>query len=243
MTKALFKVLLVFLAALSIYFPTFANSVPAAAAPQPLAAVSIPIIQPLPVDDKTPALWLTGRASLVGGEVSSSKQQFRYAAERQVPFMTSEAEYQSRIDSGYFVRLEGPFMDVQARRPYALPSTVTFVVELSRDYYATGCGRLVVRDALRIKTEQPSNGSTYSVHPAGMAVDLRVRDISEVCESWMNSYLLEKEAAGKIDATREHWKMVRGQKVPNPHFHIVVPLEPRGPNLILIATNISVEAP
>ena len=234
---------LCFLAALLISHSAFANSVPTTAATQPVTAVSIPIIQPLPVDDKTPALWLIGRVSLVGGEVSSSEQQFRYAAEKQVPFMTSEADYQMRIASGYFVRLENPFMDVQARRPYVLPSTVAFVVELATEYYAAGCGRLVVRDALRITNEQPSNGSNYSVHPAGMAVDLRVRDIGEACESWMNNYLLEKEAEGRVDATREYWKMVRGQKVPNPHFHLVVPLEPRGPNIMHIATNFSVGAP
>jgi hypothetical protein len=243
MIKALFKVLLVFLAALSIYFPAFANSIPEDAATQPITVVSTPVIQPLPVDDKTPTLWLTGRVSLVGGQVSSSEQQFRYAAERQIPFMATEAEYQSRVSTGYFVRLESPFMDVHARRPYALASTVAFMTEMSEAYYSFGCGRLTVKDALRLSAERPSNGSVYSVHPSGMAVDLRVRDIGEACENWMNSYLLEKEAEGRVDATREYWKMVRGQKVPNPHFHLVVPLEPRGPNLMQIADNTSVGAP
>lgn len=217
----LFNGLLV-LAALLISHSAFANSVPTAATTQPITAVSIPVIQPLPVDDKTPYLWLTGRVSLVGGEVSSSQQQLGYAQEQQLPFMGTEAEYQTRISSGYFVRLESPFMEVHARRPYALPSTVVFVAELAREYYAAGCGLLVVKDALRLTSERPSNGSLYSVHPAGMAVDIRTKYIPTECADWLRAYTSQKEAEGKVDGTQE-WKPE--------HLHVVVPIEPRGPSI------------
>lgn len=234
MIKTLFKVLLVFLAVLFIYSPAYANSVPTAAATQPITAVSIPVIQPLPVDDKTPALWLIGRVSLVGGEVSSSQQQLGYAQKQQLPFMATEAEYQTRISSGYFIRLESPFMEVHARRPYALPSTVVFVAELAREYYDEGCGLLVVKDALRLTSERPSNGSLYSVHPAGMAVDIRTKYIPTECADWLRTYISQKEAEGKVDGTQE-WKPE--------HLHVVVPIEARGPSLQSQTTIASTGAP
>ncbi len=254
MIKALFKVLLVFLAVLFIYSPAFANSIPAAAAPQPTTTMSIPIIQPLPVDDKTPELWLMGRVSLVGGEVSSSKQQYLYAEQNEVPIITRD-NFSGLVTGEHLVRLEGPNVRLNTVRqrsgeftlklvPYVLPSTKDFVLQLAYEFGQQDCGELVVLDALRIVGDKmPDAASFFSVHLRGMAVDIRVRDIGERCETWMNTYLMEKEAEGKVDATREYWKMVRGQKVPNPHFHLVVPLEPRGPNLIQIADNTSVGAP
>ncbi len=233
MIKALFKVLLVFLAVLFIYSPAFANSVPTVM-PTPAETVSIPIIQPLPVNDKTPALWLMGRVSLVGGEVSSSEQQLGYALELQLPLITTDADYQARISSGYFIRLESPFMEVHARRPYALPSTVVFVAELAREYYNAGCGLLVVKDALRLTSERPSNGSLYSVHPAGMAVDIRTKYIPTECADWLRTYINQKEAEGKVDGTQE-WKPE--------HLHVVVPLQPRGPSLQSQTTIASAGAP
>jgi hypothetical protein len=223
MTKQLFNGLLV-LAALLIPSLSFANSVPITPTPsQPTDTVSIPVIQPLPVDDKLPALWLTGRVSLVGGEVSSSKQQFGYAMENQLPFMTNEADYETRIASGYFVRLEGPFLEVHAKRPYALPSTVAFATEMSVAYNTFGCGRLVIKDTLRLTTERPKNGSPESVHPAGMALDIRTKYIPVECADWLRTYISQKEAEGKVDGTQE-WKPE--------HLHIVVPLQPRGPSLL-----------
>lgn len=234
MIKLLFNGLLV-LAALLIPSLSFANSVPLAPVEsQPINSVSVPVIQPLPVDDKVPELWLTGRVSLVGGEVSSSKQQYHYALELKLPFMATESEYQAQIGSGYFIRLESPFMEVHAKRPYALPSTVFFVTEMAREYYVFGCGLLVVKDALRLIGERPRNGSLNSVHPAGMAVDIRTKYIPAECADWLRSYVIQKETEGKVDGTQE-WKPE--------HLHIVVPLQPRGPSLLQDAAAASVGAP
>jgi hypothetical protein len=209
---------------------------------EPTETVSVPIVQPPPAatpvtrlirGETCPPLptadqpWPALVASLVGGCQTTSEQQFRYAVARQVPFLNTEAEYPAHVASGRLVRLEGPFVHVLARRPYVLPSTAAFVNELATAYHSFGCGRLIIRDAFRLTTERPSNGSLYSVHPAGMAVDIRVNGIDEQCESWLTTYFLAKEAEGVVDATREYWKMVRRQRVSNPHFHIVVPPEPR----------------
>jgi hypothetical protein len=112
--------------------------------------------------------------------------------------------------------LEGPYIHSIAKRPYVLPSTFRFIERLSADYYAEGCGRLTITSASRLVSERPRNGSVYSVHPVGMAVDVRVNGIGEQCETWLNTYLLAKEALGEVDATREHRP---------PHYHLVVPIE------------------
>ncbi len=245
MTKRLINGLLV-LAALLTSTVSQANSEPVIPETvEPISTVSVPVIQPLPVDDKTPELWLTGRASLVGGEVSSSEQQFRYAEQSGVVIIMSD-NFDGLVRSGDLVRLEGPNIRLRSASviPYVLPSTKVFVLQLAHDFGQQGCGELVVNDALRVAGNvMPSAASSYSVHPRGMAVDIRVNGISEQCETWMNTYLMEKETEGKVDATREHWKVVRGQRVPNPHFHLVVPLQPRGPNLLQSAVAESVGAP
>jgi hypothetical protein len=234
MIKKLLNGLLV-LTALLIPSFSFANSMSEVPGENlPISVVSIPVVQSLPVDDKTPGLWLTGRVSLIGGEVSSSKQQYLYAEQKRVPIITRN-NFDELVESGDLVRLEGPNIQLGSDKvtPYVLPSSKNFVLQLAYEFGQQGCGRLVVLDALRIVGDKmPEAASFFSVHLRGMAVDIRVRDIGERCETWMNTYLLENEAAGKVDATREHWKVVRGEKVPNPHFHLVVPLEPRGPNLL-----------
>lgn len=234
MIKLLFKVLPI-LAALFISSPSLAQNEPASEVSTAVNFASIPMIQPLSVENKVPAVWLTGSVSLVGGEVSSSEQQYGYATEQHVPFMTSEALYQSSIQDGRLVLLAGPYLDVQAKRPFVLPSTAAFVRRLSAEYYAAGCGLLVVTDAARLTSERPWGSSIHSVHPAGMAVDIRTRYIPIECADWLRAYVSQMEAEGKVDGTQE-WKPE--------HLHLVVPLEPRGPYLVQVVepTN-PVEAP
>lgn len=247
MNKKLISGLLV-LAALLIPSLSFANSVPLAPVEiQPINSVSVPVIQPLPVDDKAPELWLTGRVSLVGGEVSSSKQQYLYAEQKKVPIIT-HGNFDELVGSGDLVKLGSPNIRLGSIKVklYVLPSTRDFVHQMADDFRLAGCGELVILDALRIVGDKmPDAASSFSVHLRGMAVDIRVRDIGERCETWMNTYLTEKEAEGKVDATREYWKVDKktGLRKPNPHFHLVVPLQPRGPSLLQDAAAASVGAP
>ncbi len=245
MTKRLINGLLVLAALLS---PTISWANPESNIPEtvaPISTVSVPVIQSLPVDDRTPELWLTGRVSLVGGEVSSSEQQYRYAEQSGAVIITSD-NFDELVRSGGLVKLEGPNIRLMSTRviQYVIPSTRDFVLQLAYEFGQQGCGELVVNDALRVAgNRMPSAASSFSVHPRGMAVDIRVNGIGERCETWMNTYLLQNEAEGKVDATREHWKVVRGQRVPNPHFHLVVPLQPRGPALLQSAQLESAGAP
>lgn len=181
--------------------------------------ISGEIVQSLP-DNSTP--WLDGRVSFVGGEITSSERQYQYAEANYIPFMRTEAQYQESIRSGRFVRLSHPHLDVGARRPYVLPSTASFIYSIVDEFYSAGCGNLRVNDATRLTRVQPSNASTFSVHAAGMALDLRVSTLSEYCHNVLSTLLQSAEANGLADSTREHWKLVGGVKVPNPHFHVVV---------------------
>lgn len=100
---------------------------------------------------------------------------------------------------------------VEVSFPYVLPEVHTYVARLAAQYSAH-CGEaLVVTSALRPKDEQPSNASTASVHPTGMAVDLSVS--SHRCIKWLEKALLTGENRGYLDATREQFP---------PHFHVVL---------------------
>ena len=94
--------------------------------------------------------------------------------------------------------------------PYAHPDLKQLISTLSRLYWRSCRAPLVVTSLTRPKREQPRNASHRSVHPAGIAVDLRVPP-SE-CRKWLRDTLSSWERAGLIEATRE--------KRP-PHFHVV----------------------
>ena len=96
--------------------------------------------------------------------------------------------------------------------PYARPEARLLVERLARQY-RNACGeQLVVTSLTRPLNRQPPNSSRYSVHPRGMAVDLR-RSNSRACRSWLEDVLLHLEASGTLDVTRERRP---------PHYHIAV---------------------
>jgi len=233
MIKKLFNGLCTFLAALLISYPAFADEIPQTQLSEPMVATPV----------APPPFWegLDGRASLVGGQYTTSRQQYDFAKGQGREFFNSET-YQQKIASGELVKLEGPNIRIVVKHknptiPYVLVGTRDFIVSLSNDRALAGCGPTIVTDALRLLDRAvPSNASMFSLHYAGMAVDLRVTDLSPECESWMNTYLLDKEAKMVVDATREHWKMVDGIKVPNHHFHLVVP-STQAPQTVQLAAN------
>lgn len=96
--------------------------------------------------------------------------------------------------------------------PYARPEVKVFVERLSAQYRASCGERLVVTSLVRPKSRQPSNSSPLSVHPTGMALDLRV-SASRRCRSWLESALVGLEDSGVLEAARERHP---------PHYHVVV---------------------
>lgn len=96
--------------------------------------------------------------------------------------------------------------------PYARPEVATFVERLARQYRAACGEQLVVTSLTRPTTRQPRNASERSVHPTGMAVDLRYsRD--RKCRNWLEGVLTSLESAGVLEATRERYPA---------HYHVAV---------------------
>jgi hypothetical protein len=96
--------------------------------------------------------------------------------------------------------------------PYATAEVRAYVEHLGAEYHAACGERLVVTSALRPMSRRPRNGSVKSVHPTGIAVDVR-KPKRRMCRDWLRQLLLQHEREGAIEATEEFRP---------PHFHIVV---------------------
>ena len=119
------------------------------------------------------------------------------------------------VDLGYLVPLRGNRdydIDDEVSFPFGRPQVRTFVERLAGQY-RRACGEvLVVTSVTRPLNRQPRNASNRSVHPTGMAVDLRRSNVRR-CRQWLEDVLLSLEANGVLEATRESRP---------PHYHIAL---------------------
>lgn len=129
-------------------------------------------------------------------------------------FYVTGASVRAAAKSGKLVPLTSSAnvqVDDDVHYPYVRPMTRTFVSRLAAQYRAACGERLVVTSGVRPMKRQPVNSSPRSVHPTGMAIDLRRPDGR--CLTWLRRTLLTLEEQGVIEATEEH----------NPvHFHVAV---------------------
>ncbi len=150
----------------------------------------------------------------LGGSEASVNRTHRQAQNHDYTFLTTSSQVRRFADAGYLVRVR-PNRDFTLHNvsfPYARPEVATFIQRLGNQY-RRGCGeQLVVTSLTRPTSRQPRNASTLSVHPTGMAVDLR-RSRSSTCRRWLESTLLYLEKAGVLEATRE--------RTPS-HYHVAV---------------------
>jgi len=153
--------------------------------------------------------------SLKGG-LASMQEQYGRALEYDYTFLRDPAHVRRFVRNKLLVPLEGNRdyeLDDEVSFPYARPEVRTFIERLSRQYrYA--CGEvLVVTSLTRPKNRQPGNSSKrWSVHPTGMAVDLR-RSNTPACRRWIERVLLQLERSGTVQATHERRP---------PHYHVAV---------------------
>lgn len=149
------------------------------------------------------------------GSHESMLRQNEEAREHDFTYLRTSADVRDYAQQGLLVRLSGSSdyeLADDVSFPYARPEVKTFVERLS-DQYRGACGeRLVVTSLTRPITRQPANASAISVHPTGMAIDLRRSD-SSGCRLWLETVLLDLENKGVIEATREQYP---------PHYHIAV---------------------
>jgi hypothetical protein len=149
----------------------------------------------------------------LSGSRASMLRQNRIARDESFTFLRTTAQIRAYVENGYLVPVPGNAdYAVIAGHPYARPVVRQFVERLGSDYRAACGERLVVTSLTRPSTRQPRNASPLSVHPAGMAVDLRY-PANPTCRSWLAGELLRLEQAGVLDATLERNP---------PHFHVAV---------------------
>jgi nucleoid-associated protein YgaU len=138
----------------------------------------------------------------------------RQAVRHDLTFYQTPTGVRRAAARGTLVRLAGSSSYVlgAVAYPYARTSTRTFVARLGAQY-RSACGKpLVVTGAVRPATRQPWNASDRSVHPTGMAIDLR-KPTGTRCRAWLRKTLISLERAGVIEATEEFGP---------PHFHVAV---------------------
>ena len=160
------------------------------------------------------------RAQSLLGSRASLLRQNEEARAHDFTYLRTVADVRDFARRGLLVRLPGN-SDYQLAResvsfPYARPEVKLFVERIGSQY-RDACGEpLVVTSLTRPITRQPPNASELSVHPTGMAADLR-RSERASCRKWLESTLLSLEGQGLIEATREHFP---------PHYHVTVFPEP-----------------
>jgi hypothetical protein len=148
------------------------------------------------------------------GSSASMQNQHEVAVEADYSFLRKPADVKHLAKIGKLVEVEGN-ADYELSKvsfPYARPEVLSFIERLASEYHAFRRGKLVVTSLTRPTSLQPANAHNLSVHPAGMAVDLRV-PADATMRDWLEQRLLQLEDAGAIDVTREHSP---------PHYHVAV---------------------
>lgn len=153
-------------------------------------------------------------AQTLKGSRGSVERMYGQARRQDLTFYRSGRGVRNAAAEGELVRLRGndDYRVADATYPYALPTTRTFVQRLASQYHDYCGERLVVTSATRPKSIHLPNSVAESVHPSGMAVDIR-KPTRGRCLRWLRQRLLDVESQGVIDATEEHHP---------PHFHVAV---------------------
>jgi hypothetical protein len=153
-------------------------------------------------------------AQTLRGSRTAMQTQNRVAHDHDYTFLRDAAHVRRFVDLGLLVELRGNanYELASVAFPVARPAVKLFVERLSAQY-RSACGeKLVVTSLTRPLSQQPRNASDLSVHPAGMAVDLRISSNAR-CRAWLERTLLSLEGAGVINAIRERFP---------PHYHVAV---------------------
>lgn len=149
------------------------------------------------------------------GSPASMIRQNQVARANEYTFIQNANQVERFVEAGYLVEVESNAalkVNAGVSYPYGRPEMKLFLERLANQYM-DACGeQLVVTSLLRPTSEQPRNSHPLSVHPAGMAVDLRISS-SQPCRAWLEDTLLGMEEEGVLDVTRERNP---------PHYHIAL---------------------
>lgn len=149
------------------------------------------------------------------GSPESLDRQNAQARAHNFTYLETPAQVRRFVEAGYLVPVRST-ADMEVLRsvsfPYARPEVRLFLERLSTQYRAACGEQLVVTSLTRPLSNQPPNASVRSVHPTGMAVDLR-RSANARCRSWLERTLMSLEGRGVIEAIVERRP---------PHYHVAV---------------------
>jgi hypothetical protein len=157
----------------------------------------------------------TARAQTLRGSHEKVERAYEYAQQQGVDFAKTRRDIAAGVRGGSYVPLtaDANLTLKGVAVPYVLPATRDFIVQLAEKYRAACRAPMVVTSAMRPTTLQKriKNGIEKSVHPTGMAVDLRAPQGK--CRPWLRQELLSESRRGTVDATEERHPA---------HFHVIV---------------------
>lgn len=157
-------------------------------------------------------------AQTLTGSRSSMERQYQVAVSHGYVFAKTASTVNKLVEQGDLLKVQ-PSRHFELHNvsfPYAKAPVKLFIEQLSAQY-VTACGeKLTVTSLTRPLDRQPGNAADDSVHPTGMAVDLRIPPAGK-CRSWLERQLLSLESAEVLDVTRERNP---------PHYHVAVYPEP-----------------
>lgn len=170
------------------------------------------IVVAVAVSGSLPAQPATAQ-SLRGSPASLDKQNLM-ARQHDYTFMDTPERVRFFAEQGWLVPVE-PTQDFDLHAvsfPFTRPEVELFIRRLGAQY-RRACGeQLVVTSLTRPATRQPRNASSRSVHPTGMAVDLRY-SWDRNCRRWLEGVLTTLERQGVLDATLERYPR---------HYHVAL---------------------
>lgn len=156
----------------------------------------------------------TVAAQSLRGSAASLDIQNRIAREHDFTYIRDAAQVMRFVNAGYLVEVR-PNRDFDLHAvsfPYARPEAELFIRRLAGQYRAACGEKLVVTSLTRPQNRQPRNASDRSVHPTGMAIDLRLSRNAN-CRAWLEDVFLSLERARVLEATRERYPA---------HYHVAI---------------------
>jgi hypothetical protein len=161
---------------------------------------------------------------------------YDFAQANRLTFYLTPTNIDTAVARGRLVELDGGAAYELTKGvgfSYATREAKQFVTQFAPQYqYACGTP-LTVTSAARPTSRQPRNANPHSVHPTGIAVDIR-RPNAGPCLNWVRSALSDLEERGLIEATEERHPV---------HLHVAVLVAPGAPVRLPSLTNGIAAAP
>jgi LysM repeat protein len=171
----------------------------------------------------------TQEPAALHGSKESVEKMYSFAVSHRMPFYLTPTNVDKAIADGRLVALTGDSTYELTRGvgfSYSTREAKQFVLAFAPQYLAA-CGvPLTVTSAARPMSNQPHNANPHSVHPTGIAVDIR-RPSPGPCLTWVRGALADLETRGVVEVTEEHHPI---------HLHVAVLVQPGAtillPNLV-----------